>query len=185
MRPTSGHYGEIVTDKAIPLIAEGGCAAVTLRSLADLMRMTPPGVRRWFGSTEEMWVRIAACSGRRWIQWLGDLRREDPLRAPMSPQRPQALLPLDAGEVPWVRVWLALLELGRQRPAVGDVLGVFEAKEVGMAHRLAAGLSEDATLLLVALVRGLRHSVCAGGDPLPLASAHRLLTDHLDRLAQS
>ena len=67
MRPTSGSYGEIVTDKAIPLIAGGGCAAVTLR---------------------------------RWIQWLGDLRRDEPLRAPMSPQRPQALLPLDAGGDP-------------------------------------------------------------------------------------
>jgi hypothetical protein len=44
LRPYSANRSEIVTDCMIELLAEGGSAAVTLRTLADRAGVTPSGV---------------------------------------------------------------------------------------------------------------------------------------------
>ena len=104
-----------MTDTAIPLIIESGCAAVTLRALADRMRITPSGVLRWFDSTARMGRVIAARYGQRWIQWILKRGRETlatrrgtrghPMRCCRSPRRRWA----------GPGVWLALLEEARRR----------------------------------------------------------------------
>ena len=165
---------------AIELIADGGVEAVTLRSLAQRIRATPSGVLRWFDSSAHMWGRIVAAFGRRWEHWLADRARPDPRREPFEDVRVNAMLPFTDEEARWTRVWLALVEAGRSRPDLAPRIAPVEARErVVLARMLtrAMGGPPDPALVdtTLALVRGLRHAVCAPHEPMSLAHAHELL----------
>jgi AcrR family transcriptional regulator len=69
-RPFSANREDIATDCMIDLLAEGGRPAVTLRTLADRIGVTPSGLLRWFGSADRMWETIAARYGQRWVDLL-------------------------------------------------------------------------------------------------------------------
>lgn len=176
LRQYSADRGDMVTDCALELLAEGGSPAVTLRSLADRIGASSPGVLSWFGTTDRMWQVIAGHCGQRWIELQQNPYRAQPLRPPAATDRVHGLLPGTDDEVVWTRVWLALVEVGRHRDSVGAVIGHIETDERHVARRLLleSDIHEDA---LLALVRGLRHAICAPTRPLPVRRAHELLAE--------
>jgi AcrR family transcriptional regulator len=180
MRPDSYDRSEMAADMAIRIIADAGCGAVTLRSLGDALGLTPPGVRRWFGDTDGMWVSIVACCGRRWVGWILDWRRLDQARRVPGEgegHRALALLPFDEEERAWTRVWLSLVERSRGRDDLAAVVAQVERDEVAIAKRLVPGVSEGGAEALMAQARGIRQALCAGADPMSIPRAHELLTE--------
>jgi AcrR family transcriptional regulator len=189
MRDLSLHRGEIVTDGAIRLMARHGVSAVTLRALADEFNCTPQAVRQWFGGTDQMWHEIALRFGHRWVSSLSDPWRIDPCGSRNSPIRHHHLLPFDAQDIAATRAWLALTQLARDDEAIGDVLAVWEAKELevvaGIAERLELALDPMNLDMMVAVVHGLRHRVCSTQRPLALARAHSVLTHAIALMPES
>ena len=100
----------MITDIAIGIIAESGMGAVTLRSLAQRIGVTPPALLHWFGNRDHVLMIIASTFSLRWRQWV--MRR-------MYEHDLCALLPATDEEVAWTRVWLSLGELGRHHEEVG------------------------------------------------------------------
>lgn len=186
MRPRSFHRGENCTDIAIPLIATGGCRAVSAGVLARRFGVTAPAVLKWFGSTSRMWGEIAEAVGRRWYAQLDRASRLDteftaaPLFVDLDLHQAVSLfLPLDAEEVEWTRVWLSILELGRHHELVGSRVAQWEAQELEALYR-ATGCRDVPTLTAtMVVVRGLRQLVAATHQPLPLAEAHAMLRRHV------
>lgn len=183
MRHRSVHRGDIATDGAIRLMARNGTGGVTLRSLADEFNCTPQAVRQWFGSTDGMWQQIAMRFGQRWFVSLTDVLRIDPGRSSPWPRRSHHLLPFDAEEIAATRAWLAMTQLARDDESIGRILAEWEAREVEVvtdyAEQLDLALDPINVDMLVAVVRGLRHAVCAIERPMALARAHATLAHAL------
>jgi AcrR family transcriptional regulator len=179
LRPASVNRGDIVTDLVIDLLAEGGCPAVTLRALADRVGVTSAGLLHWFGTSDLMWETMAATYGHRWIAFLQDpmrCHRGGPLRPSTATDRLHGFLPGTDEEVIWTRVWLAFVEVGRYRHRVGAVIDRVEAEErVLIARLLGRGSDPLAADAIAALVRGLRHAICAPETPIPVRRAHAVL----------
>ena len=157
---------------------------MTLRTLADEFRISPQAIRQWFGGTEQMWDQIARRFGSRWVASLTDLWRTDQARGVIElPGLPQ-LLPLDADDIAATRAWLAMTQLGRDNDAIGASLAPSEVREVeviaGVANRSQLDLDAMDLDVLVAVVRGLRHAVCASERPMSLARAHAVLNRFVD-----
>lgn len=186
MRPQSFNRGENCADLAIPLIAAGGCRAVSAGVLARLSGVTPPAVAKWFGSTAQMWEALADVIGRRWISCLDSSSRLDTAaaRAPRWTdldvfQAASLFLPVNQDEIEWARVWLSMLELGRHHELVGRQMARCEGREREVLHR-ATGCRDAPTLSsTMVLVRGLRQMVAATHEPLYLATAHTWLHLHV------
>src|SRR5690349_5746113 len=62
---------DLATNVAIPLVAEGGWGALTLRSMASAANVTPQAIAAWFPSATAMRVAIAGRYGQRWIRHRG------------------------------------------------------------------------------------------------------------------
>lgn len=189
MRHLSLHRGEIATDGAIRLMARHGAAGVTLRTLADEFNCTPQAVRQWFGGTDPMWQQIALRFGVRWVSSLTDSWRIDPAPRRNKLAHPHHLLPFDAEDIAATRAWLALTQLARDDESIGGVLAPYQAREVEIILDVADDLDLDLDPihgdLLVAVVHGLRHRVCATQQPLSLARAHAVLTRAIELLPES
>jgi len=183
LRSLSVDRRDIVTDCMIELLAEGGFPAVTLRALAHRIGVTPSGVLWWFGSIDLMWEAIAARYGWRWIAFLRDparFHRRSPLRPASCTHAVHGLLPGTDEEVVWTRVWLALVEVGRHTQRVGAVIDMIEAEERALVACLLGPGSDPLTIEMVtALVRGLRHAICAPESPMPIRTAHAVLARQL------
>ena len=85
------------------------------------------------------------------------------------------LLPGTDDEVVWTRVWLALVEVGRHRDSVGAFIDHIEAEEREVARRLLESDDPREVDGVLALVRGLRHAICAPTRPMSVRRAHELL----------
>ncbi len=94
---------DLVTDMAIGIIAESGMGAVTLRSLAQRIGVTPPALLHWFGNRDRVLMIIASTFSLRWRQWVTRRMYEHDLCA---------LLPETDEEVAWTGVWSALTVRG-------------------------------------------------------------------------
>jgi len=153
LRPNSERQRDIVTDYAIGMVAEQGRAALTVRGLAKRIRVAPPAIQQWVGPRARMLETIAATFGQGWMQWGWRRTIKD---------GPDALLPTTPEEVTWTRVWLALLELGRVEPEVGEVVAVFREQERALLAHVLPDIRDDADrlVLALALVDGLRVAVC-------------------------
>lgn len=207
MRPHSGKYGDAVTDAAIPLLARQGASGVTLRSLADALRMTPSGIRRWFGSIDGTWQAITLTFGRRWVQWLDDVPRRDPEWIPPWESRgirrgptdySRLALPLDESEVAATRAWLSMCEHARQSDELAQVMAPWLEHETRTIGRLAASslltrprveLDEVPVEIVgpeltavTAVVHGLRHQMVHRQDPLEIPGAQAALKAALTTL---
>ena len=67
----------------------------------------------------------------------------------------------------------ALVEVGRHTQRVGSVIDMIEAEERALVARLLGQENDPLTIEMVtALVRGLRHAICAPESPMPVRTAH-------------
>lgn len=190
MKARSLNRGDIATDGAIRLMAKRGVAGVTLRSLADEFNCSPQAVRQWFGGTDQMWDQIAVRFGHRWVAWLGDPWRTDTWRS--GPGRScglHHLLPFDAEEIAATRAWLAITQLARDSEAIGCRIVEWETLEVEVVRDALEQLDLDLDPLnvdtLAAVIRGLRHAVCATEQPMSLSRAHEILARSVALLPES
>lgn len=174
MRPQSFHRGENCTDVAIPLIAVGGCRAVSAGVLARHFAVTPPAVLKWFGSTAQMWDEIAACIGRRWYAHTNSRLRDQDIFDSVA-----LLVPSTQDEVEWTRVWLSMLELGRHHELVGKRMAQLEEQELTLLYRATDCRDTPTLVATMVVVRGLRQMVCATNEPLDLETAQVLLRRHV------
>lgn len=178
--PYSGRYADLVTDAAIPLLARHGHGGVTLKSLADAMGMTAPGVRRWFGSIDGTWSAIARTFGQRWSGWLGRVLERAPDRFASGADTTDLVLPQTPEELAAARAWSSMLDRALLDERLAAVMAFWEHHEEGamalLLSRHRGELSDSPELTAcVALARGLRHAMIAGDEPLALDEARTAL----------
>ena len=160
---------EMATDLAIPIVAEGGWPALTLRNVARAANVTPQAIAAWFPSVGAMRVAVAARYGDRWICERGYLARWRTLSAragaptPTVPAAAAALLPQSWLEATYDGIWTSIVEAGRWDEAIGNTVAGVHEQEEDLARGLLdpSGLRRDTDLevrveLTLALVRGLR-----------------------------
>lgn len=180
---TSAAKVDLATDLAIPLLAQGGWSALTLRNMAREGNVTPQAIAAWFPSVHEMRVAIARCYGERWLSERGYLARRrvwwpDSFESRALPavglpegalsRAALALLPATWLEEVFDGVWLSVVEAGRWDEQIGSSVAVILDAERDLVAELLGGtpglgqapLEQDADLVLATL-RGLRAS-CAG-----------------------
>ncbi|MGH3335119.1 MAG: hypothetical protein ACRDOZ_04800 [Nocardioides sp.] len=76
----------------------------------------------------------------------------------------------------WTRVWLALVEVGRHCHRVGAVIDLIEAEERALIVRmLGRGGDPLEAEAVAAMVRELRHAICAPETPMSVRMAHAVL----------
>lgn len=177
-KATSLAKAERATDLAIPLLADGGWSAVTLRTLAGAANVTPQAIAAWFPSITEMRRAIAERYGDRWV----DERRVVAGRRLIRTARPAdvdsarsqvalALLPETWLEEVFDGVWLTVAEAGRWDEVIGRVVAAVQQRERDVVAELLEeqlrdlpsfpdGMGEQRfeqhVDLVLALVRGLR-----------------------------
>lgn len=112
MHPRSLNRAENCADVAIPLIAAGGCRAVSAGVLAHHFGVTPAAALKWFGTTARMWEQLSDIIGRRWYSCLDRASRLETDTAPAPSysetdvyQAVSLFLPLNEDEIEWTRVW--------------------------------------------------------------------------------
>lgn len=187
MQPQSFARAENCADVAIPLIATGGCRAVSAGVLANRLHVTPAAAAKWFGSAPRMWEHLTDVIGRRWIFYLDLYTR---LSSDGSPrvcpadldvfQWARLFLPLDQDEIEWTRVWLSLLEHGRHHDLVGNKVAISEAQEMEVLYRATLCRSVRVLTATLVVIRGLRQMVAATHRPLDLEAAHKYLRSHIE-----
>jgi AcrR family transcriptional regulator len=181
--PTSPAKADLATDLAIPLLAQGGWSALTLRNMARAGNVTPQAIAAWFPSVHAMRAAIARRYGERWLrerQYLAHRRLWWPDRFEPTalaavglfdgalPRAAVALLPATWLEELFDGVWLTVVEAGRWDEEIGSsVAAVLDGERSLLAELLGgtpglgqAPLEADVDLVL-STVRGLRLA-CAG-----------------------
>jgi AcrR family transcriptional regulator len=169
---------EMATDLAIPLLADGGWPAVTLRTVAAAANVTPQAIAAWFPSVTAMRRAIAERYGNRWV----DERRAVASRRLIRTARPAyvdsarsqvalALLPGTWLEEVFDGVWLTVAEAGRWDEVIGLVVASIQERERDVVAELLEeqlcdspsfpdGMGEQRfeqhVDIVLALVRGLR-----------------------------
>ena len=87
-----------------------------------------------------------------------------------------AFLPATADDLEQTRVWLAWCELARADATVSPHVSAIETDEVALfSQEFRDRPSREDVDTGIALVRGLRHAVCAGDDPMPVDRARVML----------
>ena len=189
-----------ITDAITGLVIAGGLNAVTLRAIADRVGISAGTLVSHLTNRE----RILRVCANRFVD-----RRIAALRYQAARNGPLALLPDDQRELQETRVWLGWCELGRNHDGVAHAVARMRADEHWLvesvldprldAHldpRLAwsitaadegAGVPRmDGTIIdaVMAVVDGLRNSVCAGGpEAMPLPRARDVLGHALRALS--
>jgi AcrR family transcriptional regulator len=152
---------ELATDLVIPLVAEGGWSALTLRNVAQAANVTPQAIAAWFPSVQAMRVAVAARYGDRWIRHVDyrartrtrQARHDGELRGPS--ELAAALLPQSWLEEVFDGVWLSIMEAGRWDEAIGRTVVTVQEQEHELVCEVVEATGQDAELVL-SLVRGLR-----------------------------
>ncbi len=149
----------MATDRAIPVIAAGGVAAVTPAGLAKVAKCSRQAVAQWFGSTSDLRAAVVRCFLARWAAWH---------RSRADGYGITGYLPTDPDDLVFTVVWLAIAAFERHDETVADLLRVHRDAEREAILRMDAEGGPD---LVLALVHGLRHAVCRADDPMPVAKA--------------
>jgi len=180
---------EMATDLAIPLLAEGGWSAVTLRTVARAANVTPQAIAAWFPSVSAMRVAIAERYGDRWIRErsyqagrrLLSVPRPDSLSAARA-QVVHALLAETWLEEVFDGVWPSLVEAGRWDEAVGSVVANVQTREEDVVADLLEDRLRDRPAdiwghdssafrhhvdIVLALARGMRAARTSPHSPMP------------------
>jgi hypothetical protein len=164
LSPSSLSWIDMLTDGAIQLIDESGMSGLTLQGLAAWLGVTPAAVSHRTRKDQLSSVVVDRFR-RRWLWWIETRLREHGVLA---------LLPTEEGDVPGLRVWLAIIELSRDNEAVARCVSEVRAVELAHLARLTMSGDDDLTRLM-ALIDGLRLALCAPLDPMPVERAMHLL----------
>jgi len=183
---------DMATNLAIPLLAEGGWSALTLRNVARASNVTPQAIAAWFPSVDAMRAAVAGRYGQRWIRERGFVARRRILQwqiAEQSVSLPQvalSLLPQTWLEQVYDGVWLTLVEAARWGEALSREVSTIEEAERDLVADLLHDLGEcDADRLerhvdlVLGFVRGMRMALTSPRDPMSPERAAEVLVDSL------
>ncbi|NYE35207.1 AcrR family transcriptional regulator [Nocardioides cavernae] len=163
---------DLATNLAIPLLAEGGWAALTLRAMAHASHVTPQAIAAWFPSVAAMQAAVAGRYGDRWIAERSYLARRRLLELQPAQTTPDAvvaaLLPQSRLEEVFDGVWLTILEASRWDDGLGAAVAHVLAREKEVVHDLVSTSQDPGPVL--EQVRGVRaarvvHTQIAAGRP--------------------
>lgn len=174
-RDRSLNRGDIATDLAIPLLAEGGWPSMTLAAVAARGNMKRQSVAQWFGNVEAMREMVAWQYTRRWLRLLsaqltplyGEREKGD---EPDAATVARLLLPQDDDGIAFARIWLAICEAGRSEPSVAAATTYGESEQLAMLRDWLPEAGQSEARALSALVTGLRAQLCAN-EPISLEDA--------------
>ena len=183
---------DLATNLAIPLLAEGGWSALTLRNVARASNVTPQAIAAWFPSVDAMRAAVAGRYGQRWIGERGCLARRRVMERQISdqsvglPQVALALLPQTWLEQVYDGVWLTVVEAARWDEALRSEVAAIEEAERDLVARLLHGLGgrdadrlERDVDLVLAIVRGMRVAHTSPHDAMSPERAARVLAESL------
>src|SRR5690606_3216172 len=114
--PMTFNSAQVAGNAGIRVLARSGAPGLTLPGVAAELRMTPQGVRRWFGSAEGMRQAVAEQIGSRWNHWLVNDHRSFPPEAAQQGPGTAWLLPLGDHEIAPTRAWLAISQAALDDP---------------------------------------------------------------------
>ena len=154
LRLDSASTEDMLTDAAVHVLAAKGATGLTIRAVAEWLRVTPPRVSQ-LATRDHLIEVVTARFGIRWMNWIEHRRwREGAL----------ALLPAEPDEVAGVRVWLALAELARFNPRPAELLAYTRGREQVLVADLLEVEPDSADVTLVlATAQGLRAGLCESG----------------------
>jgi AcrR family transcriptional regulator len=180
-----GARAELATDEAIPILAEGGWGALTMRNVAKAANVTPQAIAARFPSVAAMRVAIAQRYGDRWVRERGYLARTRTASTrfaggtPTLPEIVTAMLPHTWLEDTYDGIWLTIVEAGRWDVAIASTVADVQERERGVVRDLIdpsgrhdhEDLERDVDLVL-SLVRGMRatHAPAREGRTAELAA---------------
>ncbi len=107
LRPDSARYDDILADGVVHLLRAAGVDALSVRALAQWMKVTPSAVTQRAGRAESI-VLITRALGRRWLEWSAG---QMIVGAPGPPG--------GEAEAHGVRAWHLVAELARTEAAAG------------------------------------------------------------------
>ena len=149
------------------LIAAHGMAGVTTRNIARESGVPVSSLAHHLTNRARLMSVVAHRTGK---AFLDDLVVRRPVEGML------AFLPASAEDLEHTRVWLAWCDLARGDASVSPHVSGIERDEVALfSQEFRERPSHDDVDTGIALVRGLRHAVCAGDDPMPVERARALL----------
>jgi hypothetical protein len=170
LRLDSASTEDMLTDAAVHVLAAKGATGLTIRAVAEWLRVTPPRVSQ-MASRAHLIEVVTARFGIRWIDWIEYRRWREGV---------MALLPAEPDEVAGVRVWLALAELARFSPRPAELLAYTRRREqVIVADLLEVEPDAADVTLVLATAQGLRAGLCESGGPT-LSAARSVLEGLLE-----
>ncbi len=173
LRLDSAHPDDMLTDAAVQVLAVHGARGLSHRAIADCLRVTPARISQLV-SRDRLAFVVTARFIQRWAAWIEYRRWLDGVLA---------LLPVEPEEVPGVRAWLALHELGRCRPDIAELLDVARERErAALADIDGVALDPQDTDLVLATAEGLRAGLCRSQEAVTIEEARSTLGYLLSRL---
>lgn len=150
------------------VLADGDVQDLSLRNIATYVGCTASTLSHRFGTRAALLAHVA--------QWLGEQWTDAVFRETMLEQVTDILGTWErTGEQ--ARPWLTMCEVGRGDPLTGGVVAQAERDERRYLERVLPDEADQAERdLLVSLVRGLRHELRAGTDPMPIERGRAVLT---------
>lgn len=160
---------QMATDLAIPILADGGWPALTLRNAATAANVTPQAIAAWFPSVSEMRVAVATRYGDRWISERANVARTRTLSLTAGREAhtlsdvAMALIPQSWLEEVFDGIWLSIVEASRWDEDISPSVEAVERRErelvrglLEVSRRSEVERLECEVDVVLALVRGLR-----------------------------
>jgi hypothetical protein len=172
LRLDSASPDDMLTDAAVHVLSDKGAVGLTIKAVADWLRVTPGRVSQ-LTKRDHMVFVVAARFANRWLDWIEQR---------CWSEGAAAFLPTRAEEVAGVRVWLALCELARERPELNEVFERARRRERDALFHAELGLEDPDLDLVLATIEGLRVSLCEPAASVSVGDARATLVRLLGHL---
>lgn len=166
-------------DVAVDLLADGGLPRLSMRTIADGLRVRASVVQHYYGTKSRI---LGLVTFHLW-------RRRRRLMTLRRPEGVSALLPRTDDELRTMNAWLAMLEVARYDASVAHQLAARDDEERIVVDRLLdvdTGSERRHSQALVDVVSatalGLAHRRCAA-EPMSAEDAERALRAVVEALA--
>ena len=165
---------ETIVSGVATLIARGGMAAVTMRSIATETGVPVSSLTHHLGGRDHLLQVSCHEFGLRMVKRIDARSRRDSVCA---------FVPSTPDELQDIRVWLAFCDLGRSHEGVAHAAERVRGKEAWLLVNLLEPNVDDSQLFsILALVDGLRAAVTARVEPMPLTAACQTLAAFCERV---